>query len=66
MTRFKELRRIEEAIQHRNEAELAWALGYCQMRCKVARAAHTMRKQDKYWSQMERKVRAAMENVNLK
>jgi hypothetical protein len=61
MTLFKELRRIEEAIQHGNGAELQWALGYCRMRCKVAKAVRTMRKQGKYWSQMERKVRAAME-----
>lgn len=61
MTRFRELRRIEEAIQHGNEAELQWALSYCQMRCKVTKKAHTMRNQEKYWSQMERKVRAALE-----
>jgi len=36
MTRFKELRRIESAIEHQNEAELQWALGYCKMRIEIA------------------------------
>jgi len=62
MTRFKEVKRIEQAIERRNEAELRWALGYCQMRCKVGRKVHAMRKQAEYWSEMERKVRAAMKN----
>jgi hypothetical protein len=29
MTRFKELKRIDAAIEHKNNAELLWALGYC-------------------------------------
>jgi hypothetical protein len=33
MTRFKELARIQDAIKHRNESELRWAVEYCQMRC---------------------------------
>jgi hypothetical protein len=64
MTRFKELRRIQEAIEQRNKGELQWALGYCQVRCNTAKAVYTMRKQERYWSQMEHKVRAAMENSN--
>jgi len=64
MTRFKEMRRIEEAIEHKNQTELQWALGYCQMRYKVAKAVYSMRKQEKYWRQIEQKVRAAMENSN--
>jgi len=62
MTRFKELRRIEHAIEHKNEAELLWALDYCTMRRKVAMMVHTMRRQEKYWRQMESKVRSALEN----
>ena len=61
MTRFKELRRIEQAIAYKNEAELRWALGYCQMRRKVAGKVHSMRKQEEYWSKVERKVRAVLE-----
>lgn len=33
MTRFKELARIQAAIKHRNESELRWPAGYCQISC---------------------------------
>jgi hypothetical protein len=36
MTKFKELKRIEIAIEHENEAELKWALDYCAIRVKTA------------------------------
>jgi hypothetical protein len=64
MTRFKELPRIEQGFEHGNEVELCWELDYCQMRCKVAKKVYSMRKQAEYWTQMERKVRAVMENLN--
>jgi hypothetical protein len=63
MTRFKELRRIEQALEHKNAAELRWALDYCIMRCKLAVTVYMMRKQGKYWRQMESKVRCALENL---
>lgn len=64
MTRFKELKRIEIAIDKKNEAELRWAMDYCTMRRKLAATVHTMRKQEKYWRQMESKVRSCLENPN--
>ena len=36
MTRFKEWRRIEQAIKHRDQRELAWAQEYCEGRVAVA------------------------------
>jgi hypothetical protein len=36
MTRFKELERIENAIEFKNEDELRWAPAYCLMRVKLA------------------------------
>jgi hypothetical protein len=30
MTRFKELRRIERAIEHRDANDLRWARAYCE------------------------------------
>jgi hypothetical protein len=60
MTRFKELRRIEAAILHRNEAELRWALEYCEMRVKIASQVATMKRQGPYWRRMEKQVRAAL------
>jgi hypothetical protein len=51
MTRFKELERIEAAIEHRNKSELHWALDYCRIRLQIApRKEHT-----KYWHGSKRK-----------
>ncbi len=52
MTRFKELRRIENAIKHRNKADLQWALKYCKMRLRISsRTDH-----QKHWSNLQKKV----------
>jgi len=59
MTRFKELKRIEDALEHKNEGELQWALAYCDMRLRIPDAKRTQ----KYWQQMERKVRAALQSL---
>jgi hypothetical protein len=64
MSRFKDLRRIEDAMKYKNEAELRWALDYCSMRRGLAEKVYTMRKQEKYWRQMESKVRIVIENSN--
>ena len=60
MTRFKESRRIEAAIELGNERELQWALAYCQMRRKLAANVRTMGKQEKYWMRKEDEVRSAL------
>ena len=62
MTKFKELKRIEIALEHENEAELQWALDYCTTRVKTAEIVYTMRKQAAFWRKMERKVRSALES----
>jgi hypothetical protein len=60
MTRFKELQRIEAAIEHRNKGELHWALDYCRTRLQLAlRKEHT-----KYWHGIEKKVREALGGRN--
>jgi hypothetical protein len=56
MTRFKELRRIESAIEHKNEAELHWAMDYCKMRLKIA----TMKPHKDHWRRIENKVKTAL------
>jgi hypothetical protein len=56
VTRFKELARIEAALKHRDAAELRWALGYCEMRLRLARAKVG---QD-YWRKLALQVRAAL------
>ena len=59
MTRFKELRRIEQAIEHRQEGELRCALGYCRMRLSVTRRKDHV----KYWTTIQRRVESALSFV---
>jgi hypothetical protein len=56
MTRFKELERIESAIEHKNEPELQWAISYCKMRLQLARR----KDHEKYWRAIEKKVNDAL------
>jgi hypothetical protein len=58
MTRFRELTRIEEAIRHRNEADLRWALDYYKMRLSIS----TRKEHLKHWKQIEEKVIQSIEN----
>ena len=62
MTRFKELRRIESAIEHQNSSELLWALGYCKTRVGVA----PRREHQKHWRDLERKVQDALARVQAR
>ena len=56
MTRFKELKRIEAALEHKDRAALQWALGYCTMRIKIA----TRKEHVKEWREIDSKVKAAL------
>jgi hypothetical protein len=57
MTRSKELRRIEEAIAHRNQSELRWALEDCELRKK-----HSRSHSDRLY-RLERRIRAALADI---
>ncbi len=59
MTRFKELKRIEMAIQQANAAELNWALQYRQMRLKIV----TMKAHEKHWRKLITKIQAALDQI---
>jgi hypothetical protein len=59
VTRFKEKRRIDEAIDHGNKSELEWALSYCAMRLRLAKTKH----HEKHWRIVGRSVRAAIEKA---
>ena len=52
MTRFKELRRIERAIEHRDANDLAWARAYCENRI---RSANVKRAAD-WWRRLLKQV----------
>ena len=57
MTRFKELRRIERAIEHRDQVDLRWAAAYCQMRLQFARTKQGTSR----WRQLEKRVLAVLD-----
>jgi hypothetical protein len=56
MTRFKELRRIEAAIEQRNQTELRWAADYCRMRIRIA----PTKRAAEHWRQLEKRVVSAV------
>ena len=45
------------AIQHGDEKELNWALGYCRMRLSII----TMKVHEKHWRNRINKIEAALE-----
>ena len=59
MARFKELKRIEAAIKHKDQVELQWAIGYCKMRLTITGNGD----HEKYWRQMERRVTQALDEL---
>lgn len=65
MTRFKELRRVERAIEDTRKPELLWALNYCRMRYNDSK----MKNGKKYWNQFIRRIEkdlVALESVTKK
>ena len=60
MSRFKENRRINEAIKHRNSSELLWALEYCQSRLSIA----TMKEHIKHWNKFIERIKSALSETD--
>jgi hypothetical protein len=58
VTRSKELRRIQDAIAHKNEAELRWALAQVELRKKF------MKKHSDRWYQIEKSIRAGLVEID--
>jgi hypothetical protein len=56
MTRFKELRRIERAIEYRDRVDLEWAAEYCRLRLSYVRTKEGA----KMWRKLEKRVKAAL------
>ena len=50
MTRYKELRRLERAIQYKHEEDLKWASGLCERRLSMAimKLAYPVNAHDRY------------------
>ena len=52
MTRFKELRRVEKAIEDPSKSELLWSLNYCRTRYNASK----MKNGKKFWYQFIRRI----------
>ena len=59
MSRFKTGRRIEDAIKHRDQRELVWALEYAQFRLKIA----SMKQHEKSWRLTLKRVQEALDGL---
>ena len=57
MTRFRELERIERAVETGVESELLWAASYCETRLSTA----SLRRHDKTWRDRLAKVRERLD-----
>jgi hypothetical protein len=60
VTRFKELKRIEDAIKNADKTDLVWADSYCAMRIKIA----TIESGKSYWRKIQKDVRNALADSN--
>ena len=56
MTRFKELRRINHALEHNDQRELEWALWYVKGRLSTAR----LKLHVETWQKLRRQIEAAL------
>jgi hypothetical protein len=56
MTRFKELARIERAIENGDSVDLRWAEAYARSRVRIA----VNKRHRKYWSSLLRTIEAAI------
>jgi hypothetical protein len=56
MTRFKELRRIERAIEHRDTNDLRWAQAYCEVRIRLTE----VKRAQGYWRRLLKQITEAL------
>jgi hypothetical protein len=57
VTRSKELRRIERAIEHLDERELRWALAQCELRKQFGVEGGR-------WYHLEKAIRSALKSID--
>lgn len=60
MTRFKELRRIERAIENHDRMDLEWAAQYCRLRLTLLRTKQS----DSMWRRIEKRVSEALQQID--
>ena len=59
MTRFKEKRRIDAAISHKDKPELEWALSYAKSRLSIAK----LKSHQKHWKKIISEVERILEEI---
>ena len=59
MTRFKELERIEAALESGAAAELEWAVGYCQARVEISPSTRHQRAWQDRLAKVRKRIEAA-------
>ena len=69
MTRYKELRRLERAIDDKNEHELQWALSWCKSRLSRVTTEHHMssamkKHHKKHWMRLIERVRSTLDEMS--
>lgn len=62
MTRFKELRRIERAIENLDRADLEWSAQYCRLRLSFIRT----KQGGTLWRRLAKQVEDALRQIELK
>ncbi len=60
MIRFKELKRIEAAVDHRNKNELEWSLAYCRSRLSIA----PLKQHKKHWEKLISELENTLNEMN--
>jgi len=60
MIRFKELKRIEAAIDHKNKSELEWSLAYCRNRLSIA----SLKQHQKHWKKLISELENTLSEMN--
>lgn len=60
MSRFHELRRIEKAIEKKDDHELRWAVADCESRLAIS----TLREHQKHWQALIARVQSALDTVS--
>src|SRR5262245_26327992 len=63
VTRSKELRRIQNAIEHRDGPELRWALQQCEIRKKLALLQPPTKRKSAHRYRLERAIRTALAEI---
>jgi hypothetical protein len=68
MSRFNELRRIEDAIKNKDKDQLLWGIDYCKSRIKTANqmglSAKAAKQHTKHWKKILDEIEETLSGIN--